>query len=289
MLKPSSYGFRSDDTSILSLNSIGWQIINSPSYFFSGDNRPDCGNVIFQYTLHGQGYFEYEQHIYPLPKGTGFLAKVPSNHNYYYVENEEPWEVIWLNLQGAEANRIWQMIIEQEGPVIQRDAKSPLIQGLWKLLRMVAEDKMTDKYQLSLGVYEWLLSLVQTSKEVSNDMSTNSSNMILIAKRYMKEHYADMVTLDMIADHCGINKHYLCRLFQRSERSTPLNYLRDRRMEAAISLIRTTDLPIHDVGKLCGFESPSYFGKIFQKYMQMSPKEYRMKKLEFPFDAVYYE
>lgn len=289
MLKPSTYGFRSDDTSILSLDSIGWQIINSPSYSFSGDNRPDCGHVIFQYTLHGQGYFEYDQQISPLPKGTGFLAKIPSNHIYYYQESKEPWEVIWLNLQGTEANRIWDMIIEQEGPLIQRDAKSTLIQGFWKLLSMVAEDKITDKYQLSLGVYEWLLSLIQTSKEVSNDMSASSSNMIQKAKRYMKEHYAELVTLDMVADHCGINKHYLCRLFQRSERSTPLKYLRDRRMEAAISLLRTTDLPIHDVGKLCGFESPSYFGKIFQTYMKMAPKEYRMKKLEFPFDAIYYE
>ncbi|WP_318152731.1 AraC family transcriptional regulator [Paenibacillus terricola] len=43
------------------------------------------------------------------------------------------------------------------------------------------------------------------------------------------------------------------------------------------------------MGQQCGFDSPSYFGKVFRTYMNMTPKEYRMKELEFPFDAVFYE
>ncbi|NOU68788.1 AraC family transcriptional regulator [Paenibacillus sp. LMG 31461] len=289
MLKQSSYGFRNDDTSILTLDSIGWQTINSSSYSFSGEDRPDCGHVIFQYTLSGQGYFEYEQQIYPLPKGTGFLAKVPSNHKYFYRTSKEPWEVIWLNLRGNEANRIWDMIIDQEGSVLRRDLQSPLIQEFWKLLNLVAEEMVTDKYQLSLSVYEWLLSLIQTSGEITKEISENSSSLIQKAKRFMREHYAEPITLDMIAAHCELNKYYFCRLFQRSEQSTPLKYLRDRRMEAAISFLRTTELSVNEIGKVCGFESPSYFGKIFRQYMNMTPKEYRMKKLEFPYDAIYYE
>lgn len=69
---------------------------------------------------------------------------------------------------------------------------------------------------------------------------------------------------------------------------SPLTYLRDRRVEAAVTLLRTTDLPIQDIGKQCGFESPSYFGKVFRVYMSMTPKKYRMKKFEFPYDAIYY-
>lgn len=288
MVSPSSYAFRSDDHSILTLDSVGWQIIQSAEYSFAGEDRPDCGHVIFQYTLNGQGILEYEQQRFTLHQGTGFLVKVPSRHRYYYADNGTPWEILWLNLRGEEANRIWDLVIGQEGPVIHRDADSPLIIGLWKLLSMIAEENVIDKYQLSSTVYEWMLTLVQTSREINKGINENSISILLKAKRFMKEHYASPITLDMLSEHCGVNKHYLCRLFQKSEQSSPLSYLRDRRVEAAVTLLRTTDLPIQDVGKQCGFESPSYFGKVFREYMSMTPKEYRMKKFEFPYDAIYY-
>ncbi|MNJ03440.1 Xylose operon regulatory protein [compost metagenome] len=60
-------------------------------------------------------------------------------------------------------------------------------------------------------------------------------------------------------------------------------------MEAAIAMLRTTELPVQEIGRCCGFDSPSYFGKVFREYMSMTPKEYRLKKLEFPYDAIYYE
>lgn len=289
MLTPSSYAFRNDDRSILTLDSIGWQNIQSPEYGFAGDERPDCGHAIFQYTLSGQGYLEIEQRRIPLPKGTGFLVKVPSNHRYYYEKQPEPWEILWLNVRGDEANRIWDLVTAREGPVIRRDADSPAIVGLWNLLRTISEGNRTDKYALSAQVYEWMLTLVQTGRELGNDMSAHTSTTVQKAKTYMKENYASPLTLEMLAEHCGINKHHLCRLFKKAEHTSPLAYLRDRRMEAALSMLRTTELPVREVGERCGFDSPSYFGKIFREYMSMTPTDYRAKKLEFPYDAVYYE
>ncbi|MGM0883689.1 MAG: hypothetical protein ACQEXQ_21980 [Bacillota bacterium] len=52
---------------------------------------------------------------------------------------------------------------------------------------MIAEEKVTDKYLLSVQVTEWMLTLVQTSRELSKDISANSSTMIQKAKRFMKE------------------------------------------------------------------------------------------------------
>ncbi|MBB3113054.1 AraC-like DNA-binding protein [Paenibacillus phyllosphaerae] len=289
MLKHSAYGFRHDDHSILTLDSIGWQEIDSHGYNFASDDRPDAGHVIFQYTLSGQGVLEYEQKRIALPQGSGFLLKIPSASRYYYVEQPEPWEVLWINLRGEEASRIWDIVMKQEGPVIWRDPDSPLIQGLWKLLRTVAEDKVTDKYRLSVSVYEWMLTLVRTSQAAGKELTNKSSALIEKAKRLMREQYALPHTLDSIAEHLEINKYHFCRLFQKSEQTSPLAYLRDRRVEAAIALLRTTDLPIQEIGQRCGFESPSYFGKVFRAYMSLTPTEYRLRELEFPYDAIYYE
>lgn len=289
MLEPESYAFRTEDRSLLMLDSIGWQKIRTAGYHFDGIERPDSGHVIFQYTVGGQGWLEVEGRLHPLPKGSGFLVKVPSRHRYYYVEQDEPWEIVWLNLRGDEANRIWDIVLAQEGPVICREEGSPLIAGLRELLETMAEMKEADKYRLSARVYEWLLALLQTSRELGKEMSASASSMIEKAKRYMKEQHDQPLTLDIVAGHCGVNKHHFCRLFRKSEHTSPLAYLRDRRIEAAIRLLRTTELPVHEVGRRCGFDSPSYFGKVFRHYMSATPTEYRMKKLKFPYDAVYYE
>ncbi|MCR2803284.1 AraC family transcriptional regulator [Paenibacillus soyae] len=273
----------------MTIDSIGWQIIRSPEYSFYGDDRPDTGHVIFQYTISGQGYLDFEGRSYSLSKGTAFLVKVPSRHRYYYEPHHEPWEILWLNLRGEEANRIWNLVIEQEGPLLKRASGSPLILELWTLLRMIGEEKVTDKYLLSAKAYEWMLTLVRTSKEQSKDISITSSTIVECAKKYMREHYASPITLELLSEHCGINKYHLCRLFQKSIGITPLSYLRERRVEAALSMLRATELPIQEIGRLCGFESPSYFGKVFREYMSMTPKEYRLKKLEFPYVAIYYE
>jgi len=288
-MEPAVYGFRNDDPSMLTIDSIGWQKIQSAGYCFAGDDRPDCGHVIFQYTLSGQGVIEYEQKRHLLPKGSAFLVRIPGSHRYYYEDNGEPWEFLWLNLRGDEANRIWDLVMKQEGVVIRREASSPLILAFWNIFRQIAEEKTTDKYRLSLSAYEWMLTLLRTSSESGRAVGSKSQSLIDRAKRLMKENYALPLTLDALADRLEVNKYYFCRLFQKAERTSPLAYLRDRRVEAAISLLRTTDLPIQEVGRRCGFESPSYFGKVFREYMKLSPTEYRNKKLEFPFDAIYYD
>lgn len=50
MVHTVSYAFRNDDTSIMTLDSIGWQIVSSEEYRCPSDDRPDPGHVVFQYT-----------------------------------------------------------------------------------------------------------------------------------------------------------------------------------------------------------------------------------------------
>ncbi|GGO01877.1 AraC family transcriptional regulator [Saccharibacillus kuerlensis] len=285
-----SFAFRNEDASIMTIDSVGWQNVSHAKYRCSSDARPDYGHVVFQYTLSGQGYLDIDGQTFPLPKGHALIVKVSEEHCYYYKEDStEPWEFVWINIRGEEANRIWNLIIEKEGHVIKRSPDSPLIQQLWNIIRLINQEKVTDRYQLSVQVYQWLLILVRSSRDREKDIGALSVTTIEKCKQFIRENYDSPITLDLLAEHCEINKHYLCRLFQRSEQTSPLAYLKDRRIEAALTMLRTTELPVFQIGRKCGFESPSYFGKVFRQYMSMSPTEYRLNKLEFPYDAIYYE
>ena len=51
MVHTVSYAFRNDDTSIMTLDSIGWQIVSSEQYRCPSDDRPDPGHVVFNTPL----------------------------------------------------------------------------------------------------------------------------------------------------------------------------------------------------------------------------------------------
>ncbi len=74
-----SYAFRNDDTSIMTLDSIGWQIVSSEEYRCPSDDRPDPGHVVFQYTLMAKAIWilTIRQSLYL--RGTHYLLKSAEN------------------------------------------------------------------------------------------------------------------------------------------------------------------------------------------------------------------
>jgi AraC-like DNA-binding protein len=54
-------------------------------------------------------------------------------------------------------------------------------------------------------------------------------------------------------------------------------YIREFRILFAKQMLKNTDSSITDIYIQCGFESPSYFSKIFKQSVGMTPTEYRKK------------
>jgi len=243
-VKPFNIGFQAaEDAPFMTLDSLGCQEVDSASYSFQGNERPDRGHIIFQYTLSGEGRVEIDGTTYWLPEGTAFLVQVPSLHHYYYDSaSEQPWKFIWLNARGEDAQRLWDRIIAQEGPVVTLDEQAEPLRAYWKLYHRIVTEQIRDPYTLSVLVYEWMLTLLRPRSHATT--SAQDSPMIIQAKRFMDDHFAQPITLEEIAASSQVSRHHLCRIFQKIEQCSPFEYLRRRRLEAAVTLLRQSDLPI---------------------------------------------
>ena len=135
-------------------------------------------------------------------------------------------------------------------------------------------------------LYRWGLTLLQPDADRAA-LETGVHPAIREAKRFMRARFAQPLTLEDIAAHCGVSRSYLCRLFRSKENDSPLAYLQRRRVEAAVTMLRKTDVSVQSIGALCGFDSPSYFGKVFRQHLHLSPNEFRRRKAEYPFDTVF--
>ena len=83
------------------------------------------------------------------------------------------------------------------------------------------------------------------------------------------------LSLNRFATELNQNACYLSSLFKKETGEALTDYVNSKRIEHALFLLNTTDLQIQTIANSCGIYDLSYFGKLFKKYVNMSPSAYR--------------
>lgn len=95
--------------------------------------------------------------------------------------------------------------------------------------------------------------------------------------QYIQEHYAQELTLTKIAASAAISENECLRCFHSMIGSTPIQYVKQVRIQKAAELLTSTDQKISDIGAECGFQEMSYFAKAFRELKGCTPSELRKK------------
>jgi len=93
--------------------------------------------------------------------------------------------------------------------------------------------------------------------------------------KYINENYGSINNIEEIADHFYISKYHLCRLFARNLGVGLVTYLNTIKIRKACEMLRHDDVGITETAMRCGFNSSSYFCKVFRAEKGISPTEYR--------------
>lgn len=101
--------------------------------------------------------------------------------------------------------------------------------------------------------------------------------VVKTAMIYIRKHLAAPLTLDEIADHTGVNKYYLSRLFKQILGKTVFETVRVLRCQEAKARIET-GLSVSQAAHSCGFENLSYFTRTFKKYYGILPSHCRQNR-----------
>lgn len=109
---------------------------------------------------------------------------------------------------------------------------------------------------------------------LEEEESEQFSGKIRRAKAYIREHYAQDISLNELADHMGMNPMYLSRLFKKEMGMNFSAYLTKVRVEKAIELLKQGDYKIYEVSQMVGYQTVQYFSKVFKKETGKSPKDF---------------
>ena len=98
---------------------------------------------------------------------------------------------------------------------------------------------------------------------------------IRLAMDYVHAHAGEELSLEQVSTIANFQSTYFSRLFKNETHCSFSDYLFQVRMLHAQELLRTTDFPVSDVAKNCGFSDLSYFGMRFRLFSGMTPREWR--------------
>ena len=94
---------------------------------------------------------------------------------------------------------------------------------------------------------------------------------------YVNTHYAEKLTVPMLAAAAFCSERECYRAFQSCLHTSPTEYIRTVRLQSACKLLLETNRTVTDIAQCCGFGSSSYFGTQLHAETGCTPTEYRTK------------
>lgn len=97
--------------------------------------------------------------------------------------------------------------------------------------------------------------------------------------QYIHENYSSKLSLEDLSKHFYVSKCYLSRIFKEVTGFTVNEYINIVRITKAKDLLEDSKHSITEVSEMVGYDSITYFEKVFKKYIEKSPLKYRKKNL----------
>jgi AraC-like DNA-binding protein len=116
---------------------------------------------------------------------------------------------------------------------------------------------------ISLSIYKY-----QT-----NEVMENRINKVCV---FLQDNFSNKISLKEVADLIFMSESNFCKFFKKATNITFSDYLNELRINATCKLLLCSDENIKNIAFSCGFESLSYFNRVFLKKKHISPKEFRL-------------
>lgn len=92
--------------------------------------------------------------------------------------------------------------------------------------------------------------------------------------RYVKEHYAERISLTDLSEKYELSCTYLNSKFKTETGYTFLDFLNRYRISQAVKLLKKKEYRVYEIAEMVGFSDYKYFIKVFKKYVGCSPAKF---------------
>ena len=268
-------------------------VINRPDLYYhhSRDSEPDSGRLHchaqyeLYYFIHGQGEYYIEGSRIKLEPHTLIFLR-PATFHFFNLTGQQPYERCALHFNGdGLAEDDWQLFLELSAVrsdqtdhlTVIRLGNWPEMQDSFKRMDQASHLPTDEARMLSrsvlLEILARLVAYFRTWHNESKPPQLITRTLTSEVTEYLNAHLPDSIALDDLAAHFYVSKYHLCRTFKRATGTTVLEYVTQKRILLARSLLEQGVLPKHAAIQ-CGFTDYSSFYRAFRRYVGLSPRQY---------------
>lgn len=281
-----SVGFHfTSDLSFLTLKGVGLHYIDSHEYSWDNRHRKDelC---LIQYCVKGEGALEIDGIHYPILPGDAFIINIPGENHYYLPQHSFCWEILYLEFS-KECLPLLRKIYQNTGPVLHLASAPELTKQMFFIYQKALGNELKTFFENTKTAYELWMDLTSYALACSN----NEITKVDYAKTYIDQnYYMEDLNLDLVAEHAGMSKYYMCKEFHKKYGISPRKYLKELRISQACRLLTTnSDYTMHDIAHMVGYSNNNYFGKVFKAAKGITPDKFKKQSTHYDFVRAVYE
>ena len=153
-----------------------------------------------------------------------------------------------------------------------------ILDYLCNLLREFLEGQTLSKSALEINLSGLCLELTRSHQNTPSVPFTKKSGYFSMADicQYLNENL-NTATLENTASRFHYNPRYFSQMIKKIYGKSFSGLLLELKMNHAVHLLTTTELPVTAIIHQCGYENTSYFYQAFDKAFHMKPATYREK------------
>ena len=241
-------------------------------------------HFLFHYVISGMGklFAEGSDGItreYHIKSMQGFMI-FPDQITTYIADKDMPWEYVWVEFDGLRAKAIVEASgFSLDSPVYKARSKD-LREEMMKEMNYIAENGSSSPFHLIGHLYLFIDYLIRSTAGIQvHHVSKLRDFYINEALEFIEHNFQNNISVEDMADVCGLNRSYFGKIFKESLGKSPQDFLLRYRMVKATELLKLTRLTVGDISTAVGYDNQLHFSRAFKKIYGVSPKKWRTEQI----------
>lgn len=232
---------------------------------------------IIIYCVEGQGWVTIHKKKIAVPPSSFIIIPANTPHKYGVAETD-PWTIYWVHFKGDIATFVVDLITNNSQNYLPYLSYNENRIRLFDEMYFSLENGYTiDNLRYTNMLFHHFLSSLLYEEKYNRVNNTHENDPVTATIELMKKKLHTNLSLKDFAEHSLLSVSHFSTVFRQKTGFAPVEYFNQLKIQQACQELTFTQKHIKEIAYDLAFTDQYYFSRIFSRYMEISPSQYRKK------------